>query len=83
MDYCQLENTSLNPKGHQNCITGSKVIAILMDGADFAYRWSCIGKGLRLQPAQQAGFQDVTLIFRVQKGAKTGYRDNWFVYQAR
>ena len=23
---------SLNPKGHQNCITGSKVIAILLDG---------------------------------------------------
>ena len=23
---------------------------------DFAYGWSCIRKGLRLQPAQQAGF---------------------------
>ena len=24
---------------------------------DFAYWWSCIGKGLRLQPAQQACFE--------------------------
>ena len=24
------------------------------EGVDFAYWWSCIGKGLRLQPAQQA-----------------------------
>ena len=26
---------------------------------DFAYWWSCIGKGLRLQPAQQACFLDL------------------------
>ena len=25
-------------------------------GVDFAYWWRCIGKGLRLQPAQQACF---------------------------
>ena len=25
-----------------------------MQGVDFAYWWSCIGKGLRLQPVQQA-----------------------------
>ena len=24
------------------------------EGVDFAYWWSCIGKGVRLQPAQQA-----------------------------
>ena len=29
--------TSLNPEVYQNCITGSKVIAILLDGGDFAY----------------------------------------------
>ena len=26
------------------------------EGVDFAYWWSCIGKGLSLQPAQQACF---------------------------
>ena len=26
------------------------------EGVDFAYWWSCIGNGLRLQPAQQACF---------------------------
>ena len=56
IDYVQLVKTSLNPEGHQNYITGSKVIAILLDGGDFVYWWSCIGKGLRLQPAQQACF---------------------------
>ena len=30
---------------------------------DFAYWWSCIGKGLRLQPAQQAWFIGITLIY--------------------
>ena len=49
----RLAKTSLNLDGHQNCITGSKSIAILMDGGDFAYWWSCIGEGLRLQPVQQ------------------------------
>ena len=29
-------------------------IVILLDRGDFAYWWSCIGKGLRLQPFQQA-----------------------------
>ena len=42
--------------GHQNRINGSTVIAILLDGGDFAYWWSCTGKGLCLQPAQQACF---------------------------
>ena len=27
-----------------------------IEGVDFAYWWSCIGKGLRLQPPQQACF---------------------------
>ena len=26
---------------------------------EFTYQWSCIGKGLRLQPAQQACFLDL------------------------
>ena len=33
-----------------------KSIATLLDGGDFAYLWGCIGKGLRLLPAQQACF---------------------------
>ena len=40
----------LNLGGHKNRCIGSKVTAILLN------RWSCIGKGLRLQPAQQACF---------------------------
>ena len=51
--------TSLNLEGRQNCITGSKLIAILLDRGDFAYWWSCIGN-CSLQcsagPAQQACF---------------------------
>ena len=39
----------LNIKWYQNCITGSKVKAILLNIFDFAYWWSCIGKGLRVQ----------------------------------
>ena len=51
IDYFQLVKTSLNPEGYQKPIINSKVIAILMNGEDFAYWWSCIGKGLRRQPA--------------------------------
>ena len=29
------------------------------EGVDLAYWWSCIGKGLHLQPAKQAGFQNL------------------------
>ena len=45
--------TILNLEGHPNRITGSKVMAILLNG------WSCIGKGVRLQSAQQACFKMV------------------------
>ena len=31
------------------------------EAVDFAYCWSCIGKGLRLQPAQQACFTKIYL----------------------
>ena len=50
IEYFILVKNSLNPEGHQYCITGSKVILILLDGGYFPYWWSCIGKGLRLQP---------------------------------
>ena len=52
IDYINLEKTSLNPEGHQNLINGSKVIAILLDGGGLRSWWSCIGKGLGLQPVQ-------------------------------
>ena len=54
IDYVQQVKIFLSPEGHQNLITGSTVIAVLLDGMDFTYWWICIGKGLRLQPAQQA-----------------------------
>ena len=44
----------LHIEGHTNRITGSRVTAILLNDLDFACWWGCIGKGLRLQPAQQA-----------------------------
>ena len=47
----------LNPEGHQNCMSGSEVTAILLKGCILPiakYWWSCIRKGLRLRPAQQA-----------------------------
>ena len=56
IDYVIVVKNFLNPKGHQNCITGSKVTVILVKGVDFAYCLSCIETGLRLQPAQQACF---------------------------
>ena len=54
IDYIAQVEEILNLKGNQNLFTVSKVTAILPDLLDFAYRWSWIGKGLRLQPAQQA-----------------------------
>ena len=44
-DYVTVFLGDLNPKGHPNSITGSKVFAELVD---FAYWWIFIGKGLRL-----------------------------------
>ena len=51
--------TFLNPEGHHNRIIGSKVTVILLKGFDFAFIWRCIGKGLPLQPTQQACFSHV------------------------
>ena len=44
----------LTVKGHHNCITGSKVKAILLNGLILPIGGASAGKGLRLQPAQQA-----------------------------
>ena len=57
MDYITIFLEILNLEGHQNRITGSKVMAILLNGWLFTYWGSFVGKGLRLQPAQQACFK--------------------------
>ena len=44
IDYVQLIKTSLNPEGHQNRMTSSKCIAILLDGGDFAYGEIALGR---------------------------------------
>ena len=54
IEYVIVIKDFLNHQGHQNRISGSKVMAILVKEGRFAYWWSCIGKGLRLQPVQQA-----------------------------
>ena len=50
----------LNPEGHQNPISGSKVTAILLKGWIWPIGEASAGEGLRLQPAQQACFSLVT-----------------------
>ena len=54
IDYVTIFKEILNPEGHPNRINGSKVTANFAELVDYAYWWSFIGKGLRLQPAQQA-----------------------------
>ena len=44
----------LNPRGHENPITGSRVTAILLKGRILPIGGASGGEGLRLQPAQQA-----------------------------
>ena len=44
----------LNPEGHQNPISGSKVTAILLKGGILPIGGASAGEGLLLQPAQQA-----------------------------
>ena len=44
----------LNPKGHQNPISGSKVTAILLKGCILPIGGASAGEGLLLQAAQQA-----------------------------
>ena len=46
----------LNPEGHQNSNSGSKVTAILLKGWILPIGEDSAGEGLRLQPAQQACF---------------------------
>ena len=54
MNYVSQVKDILNPEGELYCMIGSKVTAILLKEVEFACWKSCIGMGLRLQPAQQA-----------------------------
>ena len=51
-NYVNILSEIINLKGHLNCFIGSKVTAILVNGRILPSGF--IGKGLRLQPAQQA-----------------------------
>ena len=54
IDYIIVMLSFLNPKGHQNRISGSKVTVILLKGLILPIGEASAGEGLRLQPAQQA-----------------------------
>ena len=56
IDYVIVIKDFLNPEGHQNPISGSKVTAILLKGCILPIGGASAGEGLRLQPAQQACF---------------------------
>ena len=56
IDYVIVIKNFLNPEGHQNPISGSKVTAILLKGWILPIGGASAGEGLRLQPAQQACF---------------------------
>ena len=44
IDYVQLVRISLNPQVHQNCITGSIVTQILLEGGTFPIGRVALGK---------------------------------------
>ena len=54
IDYVKIFKEILNLEGHPNCITGSKVTVILLNGWILPIGGALAIKGLRLQPAQQA-----------------------------
>ena len=51
---CYNFKENLNHKGHQHCITGSKVKAILLNGWILPIDGASAVKGLPQEPAQQA-----------------------------
>ena len=53
-NYIDIFSEILNPEGHQNRISVSKVTAILLKGWILPIGGASSGEGLRLQPAQQA-----------------------------
>ena len=54
IDYVTIFREILNPEGHTNRITGSKVTAIFLNGLILPIGGVSAGKGLHLQPVQQA-----------------------------
>ena len=54
IDYLIVIKSFLNPEGHQNPISGSKVTDILLKGWIWPIGEASAGEGLRLQPAHQA-----------------------------
>ena len=54
IDYVTMFKEILNLEGHSNCITGSKVTAILLNWWILPIGRASAVKGLRLQPAEQA-----------------------------
>ena len=56
IDYTIFLREILNLEEHQNCKTGSKVTAILLNRWIMPIGGASAVKGLRLQPAQQVGF---------------------------
>ena len=53
-DYVTMIKNFLYPEGHPKFLQWFKSYGHFTDRLDLAYWWSCIGKALRLQPAQQA-----------------------------
>ena len=71
INYVIVIKNSLNPEGHQNPISGLKVMAILLKGWILPIGGASAGEGLRLQPAQQACFKarrpyEEGILFKVQ-----------------
>ena len=56
IDYVTIFLEIINPERHPNRITGSKVTAYLLNGWILPIGGASAGKGLRLQPEQQACF---------------------------
>ena len=54
--YVTIFKEILKREGHPNCITGSKVMVIWLNGWILPIGGASAVKGLRLQPAQQACF---------------------------
>ena len=63
--YVTIFKEILNLEGNPNCITGSKVTAILLNGWILPIGGASAVKSLRLQPAQQASFYIYILIFEL------------------
>ena len=57
IDYVIVIKNFLNPEGHQNPISGSKVMAILLKGCILPIGGASAGEGLCMQPAQQTCFK--------------------------